>query len=127
MKGQGKGKRSHNNFFCSIIDIGNKMSPSASNSKNKHYRYYVSQAIKNPVDYKRGEITKISAGEIEKFVQEDLIKLLKNTHKIQNYIENYPVEQQKIILEKMQSFEADKVFLRTAVKRVDLKNRLYLN
>ncbi len=102
-------------------DIGNKMSPSASNSKNKHYRYYVSQAIKNPVDYKRGEITKISAGEIEKFVQEDLIKLLKNTHKIQNYIENYPVEQQKIILEKMQSFEADKVFLRTAVKRVDLK------
>lgn len=25
-------------------------------------------AVKNPVDYKRGEITKISAGEIEKFV-----------------------------------------------------------
>lgn len=102
-------------------DIGNKMSPSASNAKNKHYRYYISQAIKNPSDYERGEITKISAGEIEKFVQDDLIKLLQNAHKIQNYLENYSVEQQKIILEKMQNFDADKVFLRTAVKRVDLK------
>lgn len=26
-------------------------------------------SIKNPVDYERGEITKISAGEIENFVQ----------------------------------------------------------
>lgn len=102
-------------------DIGNKMSPSASNANNKHYRYYVSQSIKNPVDYERGEITKISAGEIEKFVQDDLVKLLQNTHRIQSYLENYPVEQQKIILEQMQKFEPDKVFLRTAVKRVDLK------
>lgn len=102
-------------------DIGNKMSPSASNANNKHYRYYVSMAFKNPVDYKRGEITKISAGEIEKFVQNDLVKLLQNTHRMQSYLENYPVEQQKIILEKMQSFETDKVFLRTAIKRVDLK------
>lgn len=102
-------------------DIGNKMSPSASNANNKHYRYYVSQSIKNPVDYERGEITKISAGEIEKFVQDDLVKLLQNTHRIQSYIEKYPVEQQKFILEQMQKFEPDKVFLRTAVKRVDLK------
>ena len=102
-------------------DIGNKMSLSASNANNKHYRYYVSMAIKNPVDYERGEITKISAGEIEKFVQDDLVKLLQNTHRIQSYLENYPVEQQKIILERMQKFEPDKVFLRTAIKRVDLK------
>lgn len=102
-------------------DIGNKMSPSASNANNKHYHYYVSQSIKNPIDYERGEITKISAGEIEKFVQDDLVKLLQNTHRMQSYLENYPVEQQKIILEQMQNFEPDKVFLRTAVKRVDLK------
>ncbi|MBD5402322.1 recombinase family protein [bacterium] len=102
-------------------DIGNKMSPSASNANNKHYRYYVSMAVKNPIDYERGEITKISAGEIEKFVQNDLVKLLQNTYRMQSYLENYPVEQQKIILEKMQSFETDKVFLRTAIKRVDLK------
>lgn len=102
-------------------DKGNKMSPSYSNGNNRPYRYYISISIKNPVDYERGEITKISAGEIEKFVQEDLVKLLQNTHRIQNYLENYPLNQQKIILEKMQSFEPDKVFLRTAVKMVNLK------
>ena len=101
-------------------DIGNKMSPAASNANNKYYRYYVSMAVKSPVDYERGEFTKISAGEIEKFVQDDLVKLLQSTHRIQSYLENYPVEQQKIILEQMQKFEPDKVFLRTAVKRVDL-------
>ena len=39
-------------------DKGNKMSPSYSNGKGKQYRYYVSQAIKNPADHERGEITK---------------------------------------------------------------------
>ena len=102
-------------------DKGNKMSPSYSNGNNRHYRYYISISIKNPVDYERGEITKISAGEIEKFVQEDLVKLLQNPHRMQSYLDNYPIEQQKIILEKMQNFEADKVFLRTAVKKVNLK------
>lgn len=101
-------------------DKGNKMSPSYSNGNNKHYRYYLSMSIKNPVDYERGEITKISAGEIEKFVQDDLIKLLKNTHKMQPYLENYSVEQQKLMLDLMKAYEADKVFLRTAIKRVDL-------
>ena len=101
-------------------DKGNKMSPSYSNANNKHYRYYISMSIKNPVDYERGEITKISAGEIENFVQNDLKKLLKNTHKMQTYLENYSVEQQKLILGLMESSETDKVFLRTAIKRVEL-------
>ncbi len=78
-------------------------------------------SIKNPVDYERGEITKISAGEIEKFVQENLMKLLKNTHKMQTYLENYSVEQQKLMLDLMKIYEVDKIFLRTAIKRVGLK------
>ena len=97
------------------------MSPSYSNGKGKQYRYYVSQAIKNPVDYERGEITKISAGEIETFVQNDFVKLLHNTHKMQEYFENYSVEQQKLMLDLMKIYEVDKIFLRTAIKRVDLK------
>ena len=109
-------------------DKGNKMSPSYSSGKGKQYRYYVSQSIKNPMDYERGEITKISAGEIEKFVQADLIKLLQNTHKIQGYVTNYSVEQQKAILNKIQAFEPDKVFIRTAVRRVDLSiNRISIS
>lgn len=102
-------------------DKGNKMSPSYSNASNKLYRYYVSQAVKNPTDYEKGQITKISAGEIEKFVQEDLEKLLQNTHKMQGFIENYSVEQQRSILNNIQTFEPDKIFLRTVVKRVDLR------
>ena len=102
-------------------DKGNKMSPSYSSGKGKQYRYYISQAIKNPIDYERGDITKISAGEIEKFVQADFNKLLQNTHKIQGYVTNYSVEQQKAILNKIQIFEPNKVFIRTAVKRVDLR------
>lgn len=102
-------------------DKGNKMSPSYSNGKGKQYRYYVSQAIKNPADHERGEITKISAGEIENFVQNDFVKLLKNTRKMQEYLESYSVEQQKLILDLMKIYEVDKIFLRTAIKRVDLK------
>ena len=102
-------------------DKGNKMSPSYSNGKGKQYRYYVSQAIKNPADHERGEITKISAGEIENFVQNDFVKLLHNTHKMQEYLESYSVEQQKLMLDLMKIYEVDKIFLRTAIKRVDLK------
>lgn len=102
-------------------DKGNKMSPSYSNASNKLYRYYVSQAVKNPTDYEKGQITKISAGEIEKFIQDDLEKLLHNTHKMQGFIENYSVEQQRSILNNIQAFEPDKIFLRTVVKRVDLR------
>lgn len=102
-------------------DKGNKMSPSYSNGNNRHYRYYVSMSIKNPVDYERGEITKISAGEIETFVQNDFVKLLKNTRKMQEYLASYSVEQQKLMLDLMKIYEVDKIFLRTAIKRVDLK------
>ena len=94
-------------------DKGNKMSPSYSNGKGKQYRYYVSQAIKNPADHERGEITKISAGEIENFVQNDFVKLLHNTHKMQEYLESYSVEQQKLMLDLMKIYEVDKIFCDT--------------
>lgn len=101
-------------------DKANKMSPSYSSGNSKQYRYYVSQALKNPTNYERGEITKISAGEIEKFVKEDMRKLLDNSYLMQKHLEPYSVPQQKMILTQMKTFEPDKVFLRTAIKRVDL-------
>ncbi len=108
-------------FGLIFDDKGNKMSPSYSSGKTKQYRYYISQAIKDSGKYERGEITKIAAGEIEKFVQNDLLKLLKDTHQIQKYLENYPVSQQKSIIKELQTFELqDKIFIRTAIKRVDL-------
>ena len=49
-------------------DKNNLMTPSHSNSHQRRYRYYVSQAIKNFNKSKAGTVSKIPAGEIEKFV-----------------------------------------------------------
>ncbi len=105
-------------------DKGNLMSPTYSKSGNKLYRYYIIQALKDPSRYERGEITKISAGEIEKYVKDDLTKLLQDTLFIQKYLENYSIEQQTSILNTMHEFCPDKVFIRTVIKRVDLNLNL---
>ena len=102
-------------------DKGNRMTTSFSSGPNKRYRYYVSMAVLKPGEYEKGEITKISAGEIEKYVQNDFMKLLKDQHFMQDYIEDYSIEDQTKLLNKMQLFEPDKVFTRTAIERVDLK------
>lgn len=123
-----KCKRHHTNAKngCLLVgllydDNGNKMTTSFSSGPNKRYRYYVSMAVAKPGEYEKGEITKISAGEIEKYVQNDFIKLLKDQHFMQDYIKEYSIEDQTKILNKMQLFEPDKVFARTAIDRVDLK------
>lgn len=109
-------------------DKGNKMCASYSNSSNKLYRYYISPALKDPSKYERGEITKISAGEIEQYVKDDLDKLLADTLFIQKYLENYSIEKQNLILKEIQDYNPDKVFIRTVVKSVDLKlNSITIN
>lgn len=105
-------------------DKGNLMSPTYSKSGNKLYRYYISQALKDPNRCERGDIAKISAGEIEKYVKDDLTKLLQDTLFIQKYLENYSIEQQTSILNTIHEFSPDKVFIRTVIKRVDLNLNL---
>ena len=105
-------------------DKGNKMTTSFSTGKNKRYRYYLSMAVAKPGEYEKGEITKISAGEIENYVSADLKKLLQDKLTLQPHIEKYSIEEQKHILEQMHNFEPDKIFTRTAVSRVDLKTDL---
>ena len=94
----------------------------------KLYRYYISPALKDPSKYERGEITKISAGEIEQYVKDDLDNLLADTLFIQKYLENYSIEKQNLILKEIQNYNPDKVFIRTVVKSVDLKlNSITIN
>ena len=97
------------------------MSPSYSKTKNKQYRYYISQAIKDPNRYERGQITKISAGEIEQYINNDVRNLLDDTFYMQAHLDEYSVEQQKLILKEMNEFSPDKVFIRTSIKRIDLQ------
>ena len=102
-------------------DVGNLMSPSYSKAKNKQYRYYISQAIKDPSKYVRGQITKISAGEIEQYINNDVRNLLDDALYMQAHLDNYLIEQQKLILKEMNEFSPDKVFIRTSIKRIDLQ------
>ena len=48
------------------------MTPSHSNTRKRRYCYYISQAIKKYNPNKAGTVSKIPAGEIEKFVVENL-------------------------------------------------------
>lgn len=79
-------------------DKNNRMSPSHSNTKNKRYRYYVSQALIKAQKDEAGSVTKIPAGEIEKFVIETIKEFLLDSTKMQKYIENFSVIKQKSII-----------------------------
>ena len=62
------------------------MTPSHSNCHGRRYRYYLSQAIKKYKKSQAGTVSKIPAGEIEKFVIENVKDFLQNRKEIQKSI-----------------------------------------
>lgn len=86
-------------------DKNNRMSPSHSNTKNKRYRYYVSQALIKAQKSEAGSITKIPAGEIEKFVVETIKEFLLDSTKLQKYIEGFNISKQKSIFKVVNNIE----------------------
>lgn len=101
-------------------DKGNRMTPSHSNTRKRKYRYYVSLAITKLKKGKEGSVSKISAGEIEKFVTETIKEFLTNTKKIQKYIKDFDVVKQKEILQAIKNikdFSAPKL-LRAILNKV---------
>jgi len=107
-------------------DNANYMSPSHSNTRNRKYRYYVSQAI---IQFRRneaGSVSKIPAGEIERVVIEEIKAFLFNIKIIQQYIEHYDVHKQKELLFAINSLCKDTksrqndVFIRTVLSKVVL-------
>ena len=99
-------------------DIGNKMNPSHSNKKGKKYRYYIT--YKNRVE-NMGKITKLPAGEIENFVIEQLLKLIRNKTFLQKHLSDKSIETQELILKLLKTFEPDKLFIRNSINRIDLQ------
>lgn len=63
-------------------DQGFAMSPIQAKKKNKHYRYYVSQALMQYEEAQAGSVTRISASEVELPVNRALIKLLNNASQL---------------------------------------------
>ncbi|OGI23543.1 MAG: hypothetical protein A2287_01750 [Candidatus Melainabacteria bacterium RIFOXYA12_FULL_32_12] len=107
-------------------DRGNYMSPSHSNTRNRKYRYYISQALIQARKQEAGTVSKIPAGEIEAFVGNEIKNFLSNTKNIQQYIENYDVNKQKDLLSGLKMLQAginDKpnpVFIRSVLSKVIL-------
>jgi len=101
-------------------DNGNRMTPSHSNKKGKRYRYYLSQALIQGNINQAGTITKIPAGEIETFVQKEIKYFLANKDRIQEYISEFAVHKQKLILSRDSEVELKNDFMRAILAKVVL-------
>ena len=88
-------------------DKNNRMTPSYSKTRNKKYRYYVSQPILKFDKAKAGSVSKIPAEETEKFVTDEIKNYFSDTKQIQTYIAELSVLIQSQILEKIKSGKFD--------------------
>jgi hypothetical protein len=107
-------------------DKGNYMSPSHSNTKNKKYRYYVSQAVLQFRKQDAGSLSKIPAGEIEALVENEIKLFLFNTENIKLYIENSDAPKQKDLFSTLEKLNTDikdridRIFIRTILSKIVL-------
>lgn len=98
-------KSSSNSLLAGKIydDKNNRMSPSHSNTRKRKYRYYVSLAVTKLKKGQEGSVSKIPAGEIEKFVVEEIKNFLLNTKKVQNLIRDCNVTNQNEIFKAIEN------------------------
>lgn len=102
-------------------DKGNIMSPS--HSRNRHgacYRYYISQAIIQNRAHEAGTISKIPSDEIEQFISEKIKEIISDKEQIQNYIKDKPIKKQSKILEFLESYNPDIVFIRLVLSKITI-------
>lgn len=92
------------------------MSPSHSNTRNRKYRYYVSQAIIQHRRQDAGKISKIPAGEIEKIVTQEIKDFVSNSNNIRPLLKDSNIHKQKALLHNI----TDKInnqFIRTILNK----------
>lgn len=94
-------KSSSNSLLAGLIfdDNNNRMTPSHSNTHHRKYRYYVSQAIKKFDRANIGSVSKIPAGEIEKFIVESTQELFQNKKQMQKILTELDVTAQNKLIE----------------------------
>lgn len=120
-------KSSSNSLLAGLIydDLDNKMTPSHSNNHGRRYRYYVSTALKN---YKEtGSVSKIPAGEIEKFVVETTKEFLQNKEQIQNIVSDHKISKQNKLIytaQNIQNYSETKLIRAIVYKIVVDKNSI---
>ncbi|MDD3436197.1 MAG: recombinase family protein [Candidatus Gastranaerophilales bacterium] len=100
-------------------DKDNVMSPS--HSRNRHgacYRYYISQALLQNRQHEAGNISKIPAKEIEDFIRLKCSELVKNKDQMIKYLSDMTLKKQKAILNFLENYNPDNVFIRTVLNKV---------
>lgn len=95
----------------------NYMSPSHSNSHNRKYRYYISQAIIQHRRQDAGSVSKIPAGEIEKIIQQEIKNFVSNLNNIQPMLKEANIHKQKVLLNNLTD-QIDNQFIRTILSKV---------
>ena len=113
-------KCSSNSLLASLIydDLGNRMTPSHSNNHGRRYRYYISTALKN--NKETGSISKIPAGEVEKFIIETTKEFLKDREQIQNIVSEYKISKQNKLIYTAQNIKdySEPKFVRAIVHKI---------
>ena len=121
-------KCSSNSLLDGLIfdDKNNLMTPSHSNSHKRRYRYYVSTALKNYNDNEVGTISKIPAGEVEKFVIETTKEFLKDKKQIQNIVSEYKISKQNKLIYTAQNIEdySDPKLIRAIIYKIVISKNL---
>jgi len=98
-------------------DKNNYMSPSHSNTRNRKYRYYVSQAIIQHRRNEAGTVSKIPAGEIEKIVAQEIKNFVSDLNNIQPMLKESNIHKQKTLLNNIAD-KIDNQFIRTFLSKV---------
>lgn len=115
-------KSSSNSILSGKIfdDKDNKMTPSHSNTRKRKYRYYVSQPTLKNNKTSSGSIDKIPAGEIEKFVIQEIKEFLTDTKRLHKYIAQFDLSKQKVILSAVGNIKdfAEQMFIRKILSKV---------
>ena len=119
-------KCSSNSLLAGLIydDLGNKMTPSHSNNHSRRYRYYVSRALKN--NEETGSVSKIPAGEVEKFVIETTKEFLQDKKQIQKIVSKYKISKQNkliYIAQNIQDYSEPKL-IRAIIHRIVVSKNL---
>ena len=120
-------KCASNSLLTGLIfdDKNNKMTPSHSNCHGRRYRYYISQAIKKYKKSQAGTVSKIPAGEIEKFVIENVKDFLQNRKEIQRILSAYDIKEQEQLLHAAKHIEdfAEPKLIRSIINKVIVSDK----
>ena len=119
-------KCSSNSLLAGLIydDLGNKMTPSHSNNHGRRYRYYVSRALKN--NEETGSVSKIPAGEVEKFVVETTKEFLQDKGQIQKLVKDFKISKQNKLIYTAQNIEdySDPKLIRAIIYKIVISKNL---